>query len=368
MFPIVVSSDIIGNDTSIMVNGKLSPFNDFDTEWIIGSKKEVCHSLEELLLIYDCPIPSLIPENLKKSYHLIYGNDVNWINALGNQRFAQHLRKFVEQIKESILSIDNQSYFQELPKTRKVLTRLQPAKINLENYSKLLEKSDAVNLKSFYPDFRGYASLSKYTLSTMTGRLTTLSGPKILTLSQENREKIFQSRFDNGKIYIIDFVSLEPRVALLLNRDETPFDIYHEMGALTSSDISRTKLKISTISTLYGSGHVDKKLRKIIHEYFHLDKIHEKYLNKEKITNLFGRPLSPKEDYQKISHFVQSTSVDIALRGFEILCEREVDLVPLFVIHDALVVDSPKILNEENPIEIEIEPLGKFYLTVKSLT
>jgi hypothetical protein len=366
MFPIVVSSDIIGNDTSILVNGRLLPCSDLDSNWKVGSKKEICHSLEELLLIYGFSVPPLIPEPLKKSYQLIYGDEINWINALGNQRFAQVLKSFVGQIRESISQIENQSYFQELSKTRKILTRLQTAKIDVEKYEQLLKKSDISSLKSFQPDPVGFSSLPKYTLSTSTGRLTSLSGPKILTLSQENRE-ILKSRFVNGHVYIIDFVSLEPRVALLLSRNETPFDIYQEMGTLTSSDISRTKLKISTISTLYGSGHVEKNIRKLIHEYFRLDKLYERYLNKEKITNLFGRPLSPKEDYQKISHFVQSTAVDIALRGFETLCERETDLIPLFVIHDALVVDSPKKLNEENPIEIEIEPLGKFYLTVKSL-
>ena len=367
MFPIIVSSDIIGNDTSILVNGKLYPCNEVDSTWTIGSKKEVCHSLEELLLIYDHSVPSLISEPLKKSYQFIYGDKVNWIEALGNQRFAQTLKSFVNQIRDSISQIENQSYFQELPKTRKILTRLQPAKLNLENYNQLLSKTDISSLKSFQPNDEGFSSLPKYTLSTSTGRLTSLGGPKILTLSQENREKILASRFKNGKIYIIDFVSLEPRVALLLNDKTAPMDIYQKMGELASTNVSRSKLKISTISTLYGSGNVDRKLRNLIYEYFGLNEIYEKYLGKEKIFNLFGRPLSPKEDYQKISHFIQSTSVDIALRGFETLCQKEPDLIPLFVIHDALIVDSPKKLNENDPITIEIEPLGKFYLTIKSI-
>lgn len=366
MTPVVVSSDIIGNESSILVNGRISPYQEFDTQWTIGSKKEVAHSLEELLSIYNHQVPELIPEPLRKSYQAIYGENVNWIEALGNQRFVHYLRIFVKQIQQSLVEIEKSPYFQELPETRKVLTRLSSAKIDTKKLEELLKTSDIASLKSFQPNVFGFATPVKYTSATSTGRLTVVNGPKILTLSQENRN-ILKSREPTGKIYIIDYISLEPRVALLLNRDEAPLDIYQEMGKMTSLDIPRSKLKISTISTLYGSGHVEKKIRQQVQKYFQLDDIYQKYLYKEQVSNLFGRPLSPKEDYQKISHFIQSTAVDIALRGFEKLCQKMPNMIPLFVIHDALVVDSLEEIDENKMIEVEVEPLGKFYLSAKPL-
>ena len=88
------------------------------------------------------------------------------------------------------------------------------------------------------------------------------------------------------------------------------------------------------------------------------------------LGNLYGRKLVVDDERLKLPYFVQSTAVDVALTGFSKILSRFAEMVPLFVIHDALVVDAEKDLLHElsqTGLEVDVEPLGKFYLSVKTL-
>jgi hypothetical protein len=63
------------------------------------------------------------------------------------------------------------------------------------------------------------------------------------------------------------------------------------------------------------------------------------------ITNFYGRRVKTETAHTLINHYIQSTAVDVAMLGFKNLLEyveqlgRLEDIVPLFVLHDALILD-----------------------------
>ena len=63
------------------------------------------------------------------------------------------------------------------------------------------------------------------------------------------------------------------------------------------------------------------------------------------IFNFYNRPISPGSGLRHVlvNNYIQSSSVDAALLGFGSLVEdigsKEIRAVPLFVIHDALILD-----------------------------
>jgi hypothetical protein len=63
----------------------------------------------------------------------------------------------------------------------------------------------------------------------------------------------------------------------------------------------------------------------------------DRSLGKGDFANAFGRRLA--DTTARISHYVQSTAVDVACDGFMHLVESLPEIVPCFIIHDALVID-----------------------------
>jgi hypothetical protein len=72
------------------------------------------------------------------------------------------------------------------------------------------------------------------------------------------------------------------------------------------------------------------------------------YQTNECIFNAFGRPIFPStaERHVLFNNFVQSSAAECAVLGFSNLCESlrglGVQFEPMFVIHDALMVDISK--------------------------
>ena len=95
----------------------------------------------------------------------------------------------------------------------------------------------------------------------------------------------------------------------------------------------------------------------------------------KQIANYYGRPLKIEDPRPNIliSHYVQSTAVDTALLGFSRLMKdlKQLKIVPIYVIHDAVVVDVPmdsiKEFHEICSAGIEL-PLGLFKFDVTQLS
>ena len=360
---------MLGCDLSIRVDGKsIRQVKNYADDFVTGSSVTVSKALDEIFPVFGLEVPGLVPGELRTSYESIHPEGaVNWMRALGKDRFVRFLKTFSNDVEESITKASESPYLNTLVDGRRLLERLEPAIVDREEVKGLLAESDNGFLRSFLPEDGNVLPVVKYSHDSATGRLRVISGPKILNLSKQHR-KVLKSRFRKGTVAMIDFVSLEPRTALLLTRGETPLDIYEAMRAETGSELSRAKLKVATLASLYGSTHSDPVTMSVVNKFFRTQEIHERHLRETPMVNLYGRPLMPESDRLRLSYFIQSTSVDVSLLGFGKIVRKYLEMVPLFVLHDALVVDMENDLFRElsmSPIEVTIEPLGKYYLSIK---
>ena len=222
---------------------------------------------------------------------------------------------------------------------------------------KEIESNETIKstLSSFNPT-SSYAKKVTYNRSsTMTGRLTVEKGPRILTLPARCRS-ILKSRFKSGLIMSIDFKSLEPRIARNLYEITKCNDIYEEISKNLSFVADRSVIKKAVICTLYGSRqkYLDNLSRERSEEVF---RVVNNYYNMSYILNLasnidsfgirrnyFGRPIwNIKENRSHViaNNYIQSTAVDLTLNYFtdfvvDMCCD---DILPIFLIHDALIID-----------------------------
>lgn len=274
----------------------------------------------------------------------------------------------IKKYNEDLISAENElkskdsklNYINTFKKNQIIFENLNKAKINLISYRvfKELEKNETIlsNLLSFKPT-NGFADKAMYNqTSTVSGRLTDMSGcPKILTLPSRCR-KIFESRWQrDGELLYVDFKNLEPRVIRKINGKEAGDDIYTEISKSLDFEVDRVIIKRGIISTLYGSSSQIKGLSKdrsdlvlnSTKEYFDLNNILEKASIINDIgcrNNYFGRPIWNIEETKEnklINNYIQSTAVDIALSYFSELCLKiNLELCkPIFIIHDALILD-----------------------------
>jgi hypothetical protein len=93
---------------------------------------------------------------------------------------------------------------------------------------------------------------------------------------------------------------------------------------------------------------------------------------------VFGRPIfvEDRSDHVLFNHFVQSSAAEASILGFYRLFETAPaslsDCVPIFVIHDALVVDasrkSAEMITGLCKDGIDIPGLGNFPVDIKDLS
>ena len=259
-----------------------------------------------------------------------------------------------------LLSNSFLNYLEYFSKNQKIFENLYNAKVNILSYKVFrdLEKNETIlsNLLSFKPK-KGYSNVVTYNqLGTISGRLVNKkTSPKILTLPARCR-KIFESRWQkNGDLYYIDFKTLEPRVIRKINKKDSPHDIYNEISSLLDFEVDRIIIKRGIISTLYGSTSCIEGLSisrsndvlSATKEYFDLDSILKKAAIVHDVdcrSNFFGRPIwniKETKENKLINNYIQSTAVDVALSYFSELCDK-INLEfckPIFIIHDALVID-----------------------------
>ena len=373
MSSLVISSEALGTGYSVRISGQsLRRFEGepLPEDFVLGDTQVRNLSVEDVFPVFGQEAPLLVSDAMRKSHESVRpGEKVDWQLALGTSRFAKTLKRVATDCESAIDEIMEEEYLPQLKKTREILTKLQPAQVDREVLDKRLSQGHNGFLESFRPTDGVTCNPVRYSHDTATGRLTVSSGPKILNLSREHRD-ILKSRFRKGAIGFIDFVSLEPRTALLLTRPDAPQDIYEAMRTEIGSQHSRAQLKVATISALYGQRGESSIPSAVIGRFFRVPQIHERYLNGWQLGNLYGRKLMVDDDRLKLPYFVQSTAVDVALTGFSKILSRFAEMVPLFVIHDALVVDAEKDILKElsrTGLEVEVEPLGKFYLSVKTL-
>lgn len=367
----------------------------------------------EICKVFGKQYPELIPEKYLNVADAIglntKTNKVPWEMFVGKETFAslkqQQTQKFDLVLNE--IGTDIWYYNNIYSKTKEVFDYLQPAKINVPQFKLWIDKNPDTLPESWLPNKQGYLEIPKYTLcDSITGRMTIKSGPNILLLPKELRTQLLTSRHGiNGSLWYIDFVSLEPRVALVLKNlgaqnqldssssvpligylplptiskennqlafSNLPVDIYalalRELKL--SQTITREILKQIVLPQIYGQSkantienleknkiHRPEEVVDMVNDFFGIDTIrHMLFLELQKngykfIRTFYGRHVCPEDSkpYRLFNYWVQSLSVDIALLGFRNIVKKihtvpglKDYVTPIFFIHDAMILDIHK--------------------------
>ena len=320
--------------------------------------------------LYLLPSPRLAPETHQKAFKglsaRLQGNAVPWELAVP-ERAYRAIKKDQEAYAAELQNLDLSYVHQIYEPTNQVFDFLQPAKINTEKYNQYIQLDTTSHAESFAPNEEGYARPVEYDrLSTLTGRLKTISGPRLLLLPKIYRG-VMESRWGTkGKIISLDYSSLEPRTLLAAcGGQPIERDVYSNIKDNLFKDINninRTTVKKVVLSELYGAGldSIKEKLPDVqdvawvvneIRNYFGIEKLKQKLYSEwissgqRYITNFYGRRVKTENTHTLINHYVQSTAVDISLQGFlNILqfikdMDRLSDIIPLFILHDAVILD-----------------------------
>lgn len=359
-----------------------------DTPLVYGTKQ-----FEEISELFSISLPSFPPESQVRALkNALNGQElakIPWGLTMDSSLFLSEIRKLGDFLMDNFSQLDLSYYQNHYLKTMEVFDALQPAKIDPVAWKVLGEKNDATQIvKSFKPDQLGFAEEVVYSRNTKTGRAKVVSGPKILLLPKANRS-LLTSRFGkNGKIMVVDYRALEPRVVLALKELTTTSniplfspsigylplalsptgdsDLYAEISKkLGIKDVSRDAMKEIVISLLYGASYetissalhsvrdVDG-LIEVVNDLFGLPELRSRLQSENEasgrnhIFSYYGRHVNTKdaEDYMLVNYYSQSTAVDVALYGFRNLLERlqgSTTIIPLFFAHDSLVLDvAPK--------------------------
>lgn len=299
------------------------------------------------------------------------------------------LKRAEEMLWISLNDENNRKYLKHWLKINDFLSSMKRAKVDVQALNQLVHQKDAESsktLQSFYPDESGYAKKVIYNMSdSVTGRAKVMSGPQILTTMHEVRSCI-RSSFNDGKVLLVDFRSIEPRIAMITVGKQAPDDVYADLLE-EFPDISRQAAKLATLVALYGGkdnringvlGDLGRARKAVsfVKSHFRVEKI-ERMLQEQAdlgmVRNVLGRPLreAVKNARIRTNHFLQSSAAELAPLLFAELCKKfSRGVRPLFMIHDALIVDvessmlekfnqeAEKIEWNENKMPVKVEILS----------
>jgi hypothetical protein len=360
---IIVSSKSLGTPKHLLFDGKMyswiEDINSIDNPVLFGF--DSYRDIREALYMINVKFPKIedTPWGVAQRQVSKDISDTPWIKCIPRQCWRKFSKNLVECIWLSLNDDTNSYYIKFHVRNRKIIEGLQRAYINRSEIcriSKSLSPALKENVGRFLPQHGDIAPVSRYSLSnTVTGRMTIVDGPNILTLKKDFRN-ILKSRYKNGKIIEIDIQSAEPRLVLSLFGKKVDGDIYKEVSRSISEKISRDAAKIATLSALYGASHhtlrsqlpkdVDSlKVLEMVRDYFGVD-ILEKMITDQHselgyIVNTHGRKVFSKEP--SVNHLVQSSAVDVSFDIFESILnsfsENNIKFEPIYIIHDAIIID-----------------------------
>ena len=380
---ISLSSRALGSTRSLsLVNDRVTWSNGDSQGWVAGNKWAQM-SIDALFETISRTPPLAIPEEYTRSMDGLARGQIPWPLVIPQHVLGDHIRSISSAVDDALEILGD--YATTLAASRRILSLLQPCRIDLHALRHEQGKSNSSALDSFEPGPDSMCQVPIYSHATSTGRLTIHEGPRILTL-QKNHRRILASRFEGGHVMQVDFVSLEPRVLRLLHAMIAPIDLYADVSDRLGGAASRRQVKLATLKLLYGSsrasisedvGTISASAIRQIEEYFGLSSLRSKlaleFGKRGIIKSHWGRPLpEATESHLFVSHFAQSTAVDVSLGGFssilDKIIESDLDVVPCFVLHDALLIDvHPSSLNRLSEIVtegIDIEGLGHFEVSL----
>jgi len=318
----------------------------------------VLEDLEELLTILEGESQDFVGPEIVKMTETVCCDKSLWPMLVTQSRRQQIINTATRAAKLGLSNSDNKRYLESWLKMRKFLDSLGRAHIVPKSWSLVRQKFPAISGSSFNASIRSGKLLRPVysTAGSTTGRLTITHGPNFLIAPAEARHSLRASQAGSS-VVIIDFSSMEPRAILAHSEVETGADdIYVKLMELCNID-NRPVAKLATISALYGASEMSlaaaagsranaKRFVEKVRDFFNVAELENELQCQADIgivRNLFGRPLrdATRTPHLRVNHFAQSSGAELAVLLFAELCEAVPDVIPLFVIHDALVAEVP---------------------------
>ena len=316
-------------------------------------------SADDFFALFDIKIDSM-PEKYGNISSLLGISSEKKMYIVPKDKLVEHRKKVVDLLDPLFSDTVNIEYFSSYIKCKQFLSSMVPAKIDLNTLNAVIDQQqhDGVknNLSTFFP-VSGRTMPIKYSMtSSSTGRLSVVKGPRVLT-SPAAFKKSLRSEHPGGKVLQIDLKSAEPNFALFSQGRPTSDSIYDDIASKAlSSSVDRDTAKLITLSALYGQSISNLRkqlppnlgaegvLRKVKQYFSYSDLLNNltSMYNDGNFKNYLGRPLKTDKSRLLISHFLQSSVAEASILMFSDFCSQHPDCSPLFVIHDALIIDCKK--------------------------
>jgi hypothetical protein len=311
---------------------------------------------DSMLKLADIEIKLDVPQKYVNASKYVNSPFPKWKYIVPASMYRMALEKLLNDVRGSIDLLPKDYFDSAWVTGNHVLRSLKQAKVDKRKLEELvLVEKNTSALNTFKPDAYGICEKIVYNrFGTLTGRLSVESGPSILTLKKELRN-ILKSKYEDGKILMLDFVSLEANVLIRETFPNFHSDIYEDISK--KLNISRKATKAAVIVEMYGGS------KKTLIDNFNMQKdtvdllvseinkqFNLKNLKKQLIAkidrgfafNKYGRPIFLEENPDRIiiNYFAQSTGADISLLGYANLLDKLKCIAdPIFVLHDSIFLD-----------------------------
>lgn len=380
-----ISSTILGAEKHMLISpdGFTVLDNVPRNVWLLNGTfdpmKPMC--LDTLLKLKGVEIPTTPPEKWIRSMSLLISGSIPpWSQVMPPTAYKSFILNLIKSITETMDSLPKDYYKSAWCPGGQLLCSLKSAKIDTDAYKQEAAEieRDSGAFATFRPGPGGFLSPVVYDrFSTRTGRLTVESGPNILTLKKKYR-KLLKSTFSEGTICSFDFSALEARIILAENgKVATAPDLYSSLSTeLFDGLVDRETVKIAVISELYGAskttlaarlGIGSHRLEEFVikvRSYFGTaelrKRLKDEFMHHGKVRNKHGRllELDDPQDRLFVNTYAQSTGVDVSLLGFKTIIDAlgTDGIRPLFVLHDALILDvrSDRLKDVENISSVKV--------------
>jgi DNA polymerase family A len=321
----------------------------------------------DTLLRIDHRTTSSVPDRYLTSIRTVVtgsGISIPWQHVMPQDEFRKFFKNVVQETRDAFPELPFDYYDTAWAAGNRVLSALRPAAVDGDVVDGLLKQPGAnpTVLEGFRPKRSGFARPVTYDrFSTRTGRLTVTDGPNILVLKKDHRTKLLRSSTPGGSIVQLDFRALEPRIVLAeAGRSSDADDLYSDVSArLLEGSVDRATVKVALIAELYGISRSTLRSRLSVSDaqldsfidairgHFGIEdlrgRLKAELAETGRIRNRFGRPLTVPagQDNLLVNTYAQSTGVDVAMLGFDSVLRTlgEDGIRPLFVLHDALILD-----------------------------
>ena len=376
---------------ALLEDGKMKWVPEFCESELCYGFPNAPNSVEPLFSLFGIDLKEFIPPSVKRSFDECgYSGEVPWSLVLPREKFKSLFFGLLKEIQDGEEKLNSSPYTSFFIQSNKIFSALSESTIDVHRCKQFLAESESHVLKSMLSMAKGSNRLpvSRYDrVSTKTGRLTIKAGPQVLTLKKEHRD-VFIPSSPSRKLYEIDFVSLEPRVALCIAGKSVKSDVYAAFSEQSGLGVSRDVAKLAVLCALYGAGkyRLESVLRednsgvsahvllKEVNNFFAVNNLSKSLVAEASsgfIHNCFGRPIEVDDNRNTmlVNNFLQSSAADIAILGFLDFFEKLNSIVfPKFIIHDALVFEAdPKhigAVNEYVNNGFELKEMGNFPLKI----